>query len=209
MGDKEKAMQLYEYALKINVNDWQAHNNKGVIHKEAGELEKSVYHYRIAVKEGPQTDNIAKRNLAIALTDLGTRLQTQGKISASIELFIEAVTVDSTYEMAYFNLGVVYERSNPSKAIESYLRAVACKPNYAEALCNIGVIYKSKSDLPKAIAFYERALVANPNFEIAINNLAIAVTDFGTQVKYSGQLQSAISYYKKALTYNPHYSPAW
>eukprot|EP00252_Welwitschia_mirabilis_P017638 TRINITY_DN3902_c0_g1_i1.p1 TRINITY_DN3902_c0_g1~~TRINITY_DN3902_c0_g1_i1.p1 ORF type:complete len:781 (+),score=128.19 TRINITY_DN3902_c0_g1_i1:254-2344(+) len=72
----------------------------------------------------------------------------------------------------------------------------------------MGVIYKNRGDLDAAIACYERCLAVSPNFEIAKNNMAIALTDLGTKVKLEGDIHQGISYYKKALLYNWHYADA-
>lgn len=69
----------------------------------------------------------------------------------------------------------------------------------------------------------------SPNFEIAKNNMAIALTDLGTkvysnfrfsffwlsfllmvyfQVKLEGDINQGVAYYKRALYYNWHYADA-
>ena len=72
------------------------------------------------------------------------------------------------------------------KALELYSKAAEIQPLHPEAHCNIGVIHKNAGRLDEAIAAYERALVAAPNFEIVKCNLAVALTDKATQVKESG-----------------------
>jgi len=51
-------------------------------------------------------------------------------------------------------------------------------------------------------------LTISPNFEIAKNNMAIALTDLGTKVKLEGDVNQGVMYYKKALYYNWHYADA-
>ncbi|GFP97221.1 probable UDP-n-acetylglucosamine--peptide n-acetylglucosaminyltransferase spindly [Phtheirospermum japonicum] len=110
---------------------------------------------------------------------------------------------------AYYNLGVVYsEMMQYDTALNCYERAAIEKPMYAEAYCNMGVIYKNRGDLESAIACYERCLTVSPNFEIAKNNMAIALTDLGTKVKLEGDINQGVAYYKKALYYNWHYADA-
>jgi hypothetical protein len=76
----------------------------------------------------------------------------------------------------------------------------------ADAVCIVllpffftGVIFKNSGELRLSIEYYERALKANPNFAIANSNLAIALTDMGTQVKNESRLDEGIAFYKKAL----------
>ena len=60
-----------------------------------------------------------------------------------------------------------------------------------------------------AIQFYQKALSLDPNFLIAKNNLAIALTDMGTHVKNQGNVKLGVQYYKKALVYNVQYADAY
>ncbi|CAI8600426.1 unnamed protein product [Vicia faba] len=52
----------------------------------------------------------------------------------------------------------------------------------------MGVIYKNRGDLEAAITYYERCLTVSPNFEIAKNNMATALTDLGTKVYHHKSL---------------------
>ena len=65
-------------------------------------------------------------------------------------------------------------------------------PGYAEAHCNLGVIHKEEGRLEEAIASYEYALAAAPEFSIVRNNLAVALTELGTRVKLSGKESSTL-----------------
>ena len=49
----------------------------------------------------------------------------------------------------------------------------------------------------KAIYYYKEALKINPNFKIARNNLAIAFTDLGTNLKKQGEYRESIKCYKQ------------
>ncbi|KAH1061241.1 hypothetical protein GLYMA_02G201300v4 [Glycine max] len=93
-------------------------------------------------------------------------------------------------------------------ALTFYEKAASERPMYAEAYCNMGVIYKNRGDLEAAITCYERCLAVSPNFEIAKNNMAIALTDLGTKVKLEGDIDHGVAFYKKALYYNWHYADA-
>ena len=55
----------------------------------------------------------------------------------------------------------------------------------------MGVIHKEEGRLEEAIASYERALAAAPEFNIVRNNLAVALTELGTRVKLSGERTSS------------------
>ena len=71
------------------------------------------------------------------------------------------------------------------------------------------MIKKNENQLDEAIHFYQRALAAAPNFQIASNNLAIAKTDLGTRLKNLGKVDEGIACYKEALAHNSKYPAAW
>lgn len=72
---------------------------------------------------------------------------------------------------------------------QAYSTAVALQPRYCQAHCNMGVIYKERGDLETAVAAYEAALAAAPNYGIVQSNMSIALTDLGTRRKLEGRVQ--------------------
>ncbi len=64
-----------------------------------------------------------------------------------------------------------------------YLTRVRCLAGSplapCQAHCNLGVLLRERGQLAEAVAAYEAALAAAPNFAIVRNNLAIALTDLG------------------------------
>lgn len=52
-----------------------------------------------------------------------------------------------------------------------------------------GVIHRDAGRLEAAVACYEAALAAAPNFAIVQQNLAIALTELGTCAKLAGKLE--------------------
>ncbi|KAJ1385767.1 Tetratricopeptide-like helical domain superfamily [Sesbania bispinosa] len=114
-----------------------------------------------------------------------------GNTQEGIQKYFEALKIDPHYAPAYYNLGVVYsEIMQYDMALTFYEKAASERPMYAEAYCNMGV------------------LAVSPNFEIAKNNMAIALTDLGTKVKLEGDINRGVAFYKKALYYNWHYADA-
>lgn len=89
------------------------------------------------------------------------------------------------------------ETGNYEKALEAYNKALEKNPEYVEVYCNIGVIYKNLGNTHKAVEFYENALKLAPNFKIARDNLAVALTDIGTLFKQEGNTREAIDLYQK------------
>ncbi|RXH81461.1 hypothetical protein DVH24_034882 [Malus domestica] len=223
------ALSLYETLLEKDPGNVEAHIGKGIClqMKNMGRLAFDSFAEAISYEILPVTIQFfleqsyqkalkadqsykpAAECLAIVLTDLGTSLKLAGNTQEGLQKYYEALKTDPHYAPAYYNLGVVYsEMMQFDMALTCYEKAALERPMYAEAYCNMGVIYKNRGDLESAIACYERCLAVSPNFEIAKNNMAIALTDLGTKVKLEGDIDQGISYYKKALYYNWHYADA-
>lgn len=203
-----QAFESFANALRLDAQNACALTHCGILYKEEGHLLEASEAYRKAIMADP-TYKAASENLAIVLTDLGTSLKLSGHVQEGLAKYYDALKADSRYAPAYYNLGVVYsEMMQYDMALNCYEKAAVHRPMYAEAYCNMGVIYKNRGDLDAAIACYERCLAVSPNFEIAKNNMAIALTDLGTKVKIEGDIHQGVAYYKKALLYNWHYADA-
>ncbi|XP_011046928.1 PREDICTED: probable UDP-N-acetylglucosamine--peptide N-acetylglucosaminyltransferase SPINDLY [Populus euphratica] len=202
------AFDSFAEAIKLDPENACALTHCGILYKDEGRLLEAAESYHKALKADPSYKP-ASECLAIVLTDLGTSLKLSGNTQEGIQKYYDALKVDPHYAPAYYNLGVVYsEMMQYDTALSCYEKAAIERPMYAEAYCNMGVIYKNRGDLESAIACYERCLAVSPNFEIAKNNMAIALTDLGTKVKLEGDINQGVAYYKKALYYNWHYADA-
>ncbi|GFY97909.1 tetratricopeptide repeat (TPR)-like superfamily protein [Actinidia rufa] len=202
------AFESFAEAIRLDPQNACALTHCGILYKEEGRLVEAAESYQKALKADPSYKPAAEC-LAIVLTDLGTSLKLAGNTQEGIKKYYEAIKTDPHYAPAYYNLGVVYsEMMQYDMALGCYEKAALERPMYAEAYCNMGVIYKNRGDLESAIACYERCLAVSPNFEIAKNNMAIALTDLGTKVKLEGDINQGVAYYKKALYYNWHYADA-
>ncbi|KAG9138426.1 hypothetical protein Leryth_012718 [Lithospermum erythrorhizon] len=202
------AFESFSEAIKLDPQNACALTHCGILYKDEGLLVEAAESYQKAL-QADSAYKLAAECLAIVLTDLGTSLKLAGNTHEGIQKYYEAIKVDPHYAPAYYNLGVVYsEMMQYDLALSCYEKAALERPMYAEAYCNMGVIYKNRGDLESAIACYERCLAVSPNFEIAKNNMAIALTDLGTKVKLEGDINQGVAYYKKALYYNWHYADA-
>ncbi|KAH8935464.1 hypothetical protein BDL97_17G028800 [Sphagnum fallax] len=203
-----EAFDSFTDALRLDAQHACALTHCGILYKEQGHLLEAAQAYQKALLADPNYKP-ASENLAVVLTDLGTSLKLTGNVQDGLAKYYEALKADSQYAPAYYNLGVVYsEMMEYDMALSFYEKAAMYRPMYAEAFCNMGVIYKNRADLDSAIACYERCLAVSPNFEIAKNNMAIALTDLGTKVKLEGDIHQGVAYYKRALVYNWHYADA-
>nr|Q8LP10.1 RecName: Full=Probable UDP-N-acetylglucosamine--peptide N-acetylglucosaminyltransferase SPINDLY; Short=EgSPY [Eustoma grandiflorum]BAC11808.1 SPINDLY [Eustoma grandiflorum] len=190
------AFDCFSEAIRLDPHNACALTHCGILYKDEGRLVEAAS-YQKALQADPSYKPAAEC-LATVLNDLGTSLK--GNTQEGIQKYYEAVKIDPHYAPACYNLGVVYsEMMQYDVALSCYERAATESPTYADAYCNTGIIYKNRGDL---------CLAVSPNFEIAKNNMGIALTDLGTKEKLEGDIDQGVAYYKKALYYNWHYSDA-
>lgn len=124
----------------------------------------------------------------------------------AIELFKQAIEIDSNYALAYCGLADAYFRlSNVHlpprevlpKAKEAALRAVEIDENLAEAHSSLGLIkVYYDHDWNGAEVEYRRALRLNPG-------LVTAHQRFGSYLSFMGRFEESIRHYETALDLDP------
>ncbi|KAK4766417.1 hypothetical protein SAY87_008059 [Trapa incisa] len=202
MMQYDTALQFYEKAALERPMYAEAYCNMGVIFKNRAELETAIVCYERCLAISPNFE-IAKNNMAIALTDLGTKVKLEGDINQGIVYYKKALYYNWHYADAMYNLGVAYgEMLKFDMAIVFYELAIHFNPRCAEACNNLGVIYKDRDNLDKAVECYQLALSINPNFSQSLNNLGVVFT-------VQGKMDAAASMIQKAIAANPSYAEAY
>ncbi|KAG5356359.1 putative UDP-N-acetylglucosamine--peptide N-acetylglucosaminyltransferase SEC [Yarrowia sp. B02] len=71
-------------------------------------------------------------------TNLGSLFKEQGRLKPAIEMYLNAVKCDSTFDTALGNLAAAYQDNGQTRlAIQYYRKAVAANPGFAEAICGL------------------------------------------------------------------------
>jgi tetratricopeptide (TPR) repeat protein len=163
-------------AVERNPKYVEALCNIGVIYKNSGQLDSAIqyyekalgmlFHFKLAsssvlifalalrsdlLRFAAVNANfvIANNNLAIAFTDMGTKVKNEGDIDTGLKYYKQALVHNAKYPAAWYNLGVAYaELGRLDEAIVAYELAVNFNPKCAKAFNNLGVIYKDKYVLP-------------------------------------------------------------
>ncbi|GLT62711.1 hypothetical protein SLA2020_353270 [Shorea laevis] len=202
MMQYDMALTCYEKAALERPMYAEAYCNMGVIYKNRGDLESAIACYERCLAVSPNFE-IAKNNMAIALTDLGTKVKLEGDIHQGVEYYKKALYYNWHYADAMYNLGVAYgEMLKFDMAIVFYELAFHFNPHCAEACNNLGVIYKDRDNLDKAVECYQLALSIKPNFSQSLNNLGVVYT-------VQGKMDAAASMIEKAILANPTYAEAY
>ncbi|MFH1530969.1 MAG: tetratricopeptide repeat protein [Pseudomonadota bacterium] len=124
--------------------------------KRRDELRRSLEKREIIVPEKPEfvpgVDIEAQKSFRDGVISLFSMMDYESAVTS----FEEAITKDKAFLEAYFNLGMVYERTRqPEKALEVYQRALDANPESGTAKGYIGKVYlgmaKEKYDVGQDI----------------------------------------------------------
>ncbi len=95
----------------------------------------------------------------------GLEAQNRGDLETAFTNYQKAVELDPSFEVAYNDLGVLYEASGAiERAEESYLKAIIIDPYYLSAYTNLALLYENKRDLKNAALYWKkRAQLGGPD----------------------------------------------
>ena len=172
--------------------------------RRLGEAHLAEGNFTGALKELLTAEKLYDKDVFLQ-NDLGLVYFAKEEFDLAITHFKKALKLKPDYSEARNNLGTVYLRLEQwDNAIECFNRACANllygTPHFAQS--NLGEAYRGKKDYDLSIAFYKKALKANPRFPTAHRGLGltyIAMEDY----------EAAISALKKAVQYAPRFAVAY
>jgi tetratricopeptide (TPR) repeat protein len=154
-NELNKALSECELALQVDPDSAIAHNYRGEIYDEMGQLEKAIADYQRGVQLNPEFQD-AFDNLSSAEDELAEKFEE----SQSKE------HLDLALEYAY--------EEEPEKALLECEAAKQTLPEIAPAYNYLGLILQALGRLDEAIEAYHKAAQLNPRFSAARKNLADA-----------------------------------
>lgn len=120
----------------------------------------------------------------------------------SIMTVNEIVRIDPQNAEGYFMLGMNFRALNDKeRAINAYQTAVEMKSDLTDAWIILGELYEEKND-PKALKYYESAILSNPNSMQAVHAKAFYLQNHG-------KIPEAQKLYRQIITTDKSYSDAY
>ena len=135
---------------------------------------------------------------------MGAANKLLGKFDEALKDFKQAIQLNSNFENAYYNMGVVLleDYAKPIEAIEAFKKCIFLNPKNAAAYNNMGNSLRELGKFDEAIIALNKAILIETNNAIFYNNAANVLGDLG-------RLDEAIEAYKKAISLRPNYSEAY
>lgn len=128
---------------------------EGESRRRNGEYEQAVAEFTQAIQLSNEAAS-GKRTQAIlaeAYMLRGAAAGLNGDLDASINDFSEAIRLNPSWYISYFNRGVSWQFKGASQeAIADYSQCIQLKPNYWDAYLRRGVVWRSLNEHQKARA---------------------------------------------------------
>lgn len=169
LGNKQLAQSSYQTALEMDANNFDANSGLGYIYSLDTNANGLIYFDAASLLDSNAIAPV--RNKGLLLKDLG-------RLDEAKSAFKDVLKIDSTFEEAYYNLGVCeidsYDDDYTQKTKDSIVNnaigyfhaAVSLNPKYVQALYNLGYSYEFKGDKKTALKYYKQAIDIAPDYKL-------------------------------------------
>jgi tetratricopeptide (TPR) repeat protein len=155
----------YEGRIRAEPEVAALHDDVALLYLDEGRVANAVDHFRRSLAMKPD-DAAAHYNLATALT-------MAGNLDEAVGAYEKALELRPDYALAHNNLGAILFQGGQLAAAGVHLReAVRLDPKNADALDNLGRLDQRLGDARSARQHYEQALIARPDWTLALVDLA-------------------------------------
>jgi tetratricopeptide (TPR) repeat protein len=194
-SDLDLAISSYNEALKLSIDNTQAHFGLANIYLNTGRLDESIIKYNQILK--------SNRNLWSVYSGLGMAYKYKDMLKESSDMFLESVNINPNNYQNHLDLGVIYtEQGELEKAIEEYNISIKLKPDNYQAHYYLGTVYKLNDNLEESINSFKESIKLKPDFSEAYYNMGISY-------KKIGKIDDAVNSYKQAIKLNNKYPEAY
>ena len=120
-----------------------AYNNRGVLHKQNGDLERAMKDYKHSLSLNPvNTDTWSNIGLIFWQQGLQNKNQQQIFNDTAMKYLNKAIQLDTKFATAYSNRGSVRSTMGDNiGALEDYSKSIELDPNFTDPYYNRGIVY--------------------------------------------------------------------
>ncbi|MHB1207156.1 MAG: tetratricopeptide repeat protein [Rhodospirillaceae bacterium] len=193
-GNLDAADRLYDKVLKIDRNNTDALNLKGLVAAARGTHAQALAFYDRGLKAAP--------GLADLHANRGNALSALGRDDEALHAYRQAVRLKPGHLEAWLNAGTLFHRAGRFKEAVAIFQAAAAPCPDVRIFFNLGLSLRDlaaqpdenrKDRLDEAAAAFARAVAANPAFAPAHISYSAALSETGAYDKAIVHLQSAIA----------------
>ncbi len=191
LGFYDKAQEAYKFALDINPDSADIHNNLGAVYKDKKETELAIKEYKNAISLNPY--------MTSAYVNLGLIYQEKGMVDEAMRLYQKAGSpFNPKNPMLHNNLGDIYkEKGFYRRAISEYDKAIQINPQRFEFFYNKGLVLIKMGRLSEALICFLKAREIDSSVALVYNSIGACYLDKGDYLR-------AETEFKKALELDPN-----
>ena len=163
-GETEQAIELFEEALELNLEEPNVHEEMALAYFMLGDLEQALAHFETATMLDPKRGT--------AFVNMGAVYNRLKRYDKAVEMLNKGIKCNLRSSEAYYNLGIAYRHLKEwNLAITAYKEAIRLEPHMAESYQNLGNVYLEMNNPQMAQQQYKKALEYRPGFERARRGL--------------------------------------
>lgn len=160
----DRAVSSFQTTVEQDPDYYSAYVEMGVMYDQAGS-ELALEYYNSALEIYPESTE--------AWYNIGMYHQTRQELDEALSAYTKLNSIDSTWADPYYNQGYIHLviTGELDSAIHYLTIATERDPEYYQAFNNLGLAYETKGDIENAKKNYTKAIEANPEFQLAKDNL--------------------------------------
>lgn len=184
LGDNTKASENYEKAISINPD-------KTVYSAEYSDFISSLYAPKVNVET---SGNNILPTISLSMDNNETTPAVEVKPSKPVQNTIKTSSVTLKQNEDFILEGDKnFKENNYEAAMRNYQDALQLVPNDAVTLLKIGNIWQIKKDNTKAVNFYQKSIIVNPDYTDGWFNLGLAYANENNIIESQKSFEKVIS----------------
>jgi len=225
---RDRAVEKYKIALMINPDSAMTYQNLAFAYHANGKYEEEI----ATIKQGLAKKSTPEMRSALinAYLQRGQTAEEKGSKEAAaadynnaIAEIVEARKSDPGNDELLRTMIDLYVRLNRSSEAKPYIyEAIARDPNNKVYQYNLGVLLMQTDSLKEAIGHFEKALDADPKYDVALQNIAVAHMELADSMKkqssdpkkkpdksYMEHFKKAAGYFERLSQLKPNDAAIW
>jgi protein O-mannosyl-transferase len=165
---------LWTRALAVTTDNDVALTNLGTLLMERGQLDDALSYFQSALAVRSRSEHRHySLSLALIHDSTGNVLARKGRLNDAIAHFRQAIELRPDFPDAHYNLGTaLFQQGDLDNAIAEWRTTLSIHPYDAGAHTSLGNALVQQGSLREAVDHYEKALQAEPDSILPLNNLA-------------------------------------
>ncbi len=188
-NNESAAIPYFEKALKLNSLFVEAWFNKGAAHQKLLEVHQMIIAYRKVIEIGDRSEHFVNHAKKI-LNDFERGVRKGSNMNSIDDYLIAQTIFDEAYESM--------EKMELDKAIKGFKKILSKDPQHVQSYGNLGVCYMHIGKKQEALAYLNKALELDPDYEPAMINKE-ACLSLKEGEKISDHQGFGVDYYKEKV----------